>query len=133
MWRRCRNVLSRWRRPSASHKTDLSAPKRDGFWEYQVVQMVPQAPADAADASRKLGGSLSPEALRSQFPEHYGGVNGRKQINDFLNVLGDEGWELVQFQQIGELPLMVFKRPKHQVQDPSLTQTEAAEPANQVG
>ena len=133
MWRRCRNVLSRWRRPSASHETDLSAPKRDGFWEYKVVQMVPQAPADAADASRKLGGSLSPEALRSQFPEHYGGVNGRKQINDFLNVLGDEGWELVQFQQIGELPLMVFKRPKHQVQDPSLTQTEAAEPANQVG
>lgn len=80
-------------------------------WEYKVVQMVGQVPADATDASRKLGGALSPEALRNQFPEHYG-VNGRKQINDFLNLLGDEGWELVQFQQVGDLPLIVFKRPK---------------------
>lgn len=84
----------------------------ESLWEYKVVQMVAQAPADATDASRKLGGSLSPEALRSQFPEHYGGVNGRKQINDFLNTLGENGWELVQFQQIGELPVMVFKKPK---------------------
>ena len=126
-------MLSRWRRPSASHETDLSAPKRDGFWEYKVVQMVPQAPADAADASRKLGGSLSPEALRSQFPEHYGGVNGRKQINDFLNVLGDDGWELVQFQQIGELPLMVFKRPKRLADDQSMAKPEAATPATHAG
>jgi hypothetical protein len=93
---------------------DIAKPAEQaaGKWEYKVVQMVGQTPADAAGASRKLGGTLSPEALKAQFPEHYGGVNGRKQINDFLNLLGEEGWELVQVQQIGDLPLMVFKRPK---------------------
>ena len=53
-------------------------PRHGGLWEYKAVQIVSQSPADAADASRKLGGALSPKALRSQFPEHYGGVNGRK-------------------------------------------------------
>jgi len=85
---------------------------REECWEYKVVQMVAQVPSDPGDASRKLGGMLSAETLRSQFPEHYGGVNGRQQINDFLNKLGDDHWELVQIQQIGELPLMIFKRPK---------------------
>ena len=98
-----------------------------------MVQMVAQTPADAADASRKLGGALSPEALRSQFPEHYGAVNGRKQINDFLNVLGDDGWELVQFQQIGELPLMVFKRPKREPAQPSVAKPETAAQATHGG
>ena len=105
MWMRFLTRLSRWRQRQTS-------PQRLVKWEYKVVQMVSQEPADAADASRKLGGTLSPEALRNQFPEHYGTANGRKQINDFLNVLGDDGWELMQFQQIGPLPLMVFKRPK---------------------
>ena len=105
MLNRCRARLSRW----ANRRAKPSPISR---WEYKVVQMVAQEPADATGASQKLGGTLSPEALRSQFPEHYGQVNGRKQINDFLNVLGDEGWELMQFHQIGQLPLMVFKRPK---------------------
>lgn len=82
------------------------------LWEYKVVQLVAQPPASPEDASRKLGGSLSAEALRSQFPEYYANQNGRRQINDFLNRLGDDGWELVQVQQIADLPLMVFKRPK---------------------
>ena len=133
MWSRCRNLVSRWRRPKANEAHGPFTAAGDGLWEYKVVQMVAQAPADAADASRKLGGSLSPEALRSQFPEHYGGVNGRKQINDFLNVLGDEGWELVQFQQIGELPLMVFKRPKRLADDQSMAKPEAATPATHAG
>lgn len=133
MWSRCRNLLSRWRRAKASEEQGRFIPARDGLWEYKVVQMVTQAAADAADASRKLGGALSPEALRSQFPEHYGGVNGRKQINDFLNVLGDDGWELVQFQQIGELPLMVFKRPKRLADDQSMAKAEAVTPATHAG
>jgi hypothetical protein len=87
-------------------------------WEYKVVQMVAQTPADPTDASKRLGGALSPESLRNQFPEHYGGINGRQQISDFLNRLGDDNWELVQVQQIAELPLMIFKRPK-QLANPS--------------
>jgi len=81
-------------------------------WDYKVVQMVAHEPADPNDASKRLGGALSAEALRSQFPEHYGGGNGRQQINEFLNRLGEDHWELVQVQQIGGLPLMIFKRPK---------------------
>ena len=80
-------------------------------WEYKVVQMVAQAPADPDDASRKLGGSLSAEALRSQFPEYYSQGNGRAQISSFLNDIGRDGWELIQIQQIADLPLMIFKRP----------------------
>ena len=73
--------------------------------------MVAQAPADPDDASRKLGGSLSAEALRSQFPEYYSQGNGRAQICNFLNDIGRDGWELIQIQQIADLPLMIFKRP----------------------
>lgn len=82
-------------------------------WEYKVVQMFSQTPADATDASKKLGGALSPEGLRNQFPEHYGTTDGRKQINDFLNKLGEEGWELIEIQQVMNLPLMILKRRKY--------------------
>ncbi len=80
-------------------------------WQYKVVQMVAQAPANPDDASRRLGGSLSAEALRNQFPEYYNNANGRAQICDFLNELGHDGWELIQVQQVADLPLMIFKRP----------------------
>ena len=80
-------------------------------WEYKVVQMVAVTPSDPDDASKKLGGSISPDTLKNEFPEYYSNKNGRKQINDFLNLLGEDGWELVEIQTISELPLMVFKRP----------------------
>lgn len=82
------------------------------LWDYKVVQMVAQAPPDATDASRKLGGALSPEALKSQFPEYYNSQNGRQQISEFLNRLGNEGWELVQIQEVAGMPLMFLKRPR---------------------
>ena len=81
------------------------------LWEYKVVQMFAQSQADPNDISRKLGGSLSAESLRAQFPEYYTQSNGRQQICDFLNQLGKEGWELIQVQQVAALPLMIFKRP----------------------
>ena len=134
MWRSYRAVVAKLRSRASQRALEaMEPPHRGGLWEYKAVQMVSQSPADAADASRKLGGALSPEALRSQFPEHYGGANGRKQINDFLNVLGNEGWELVQFQQIGELPLMVFKRPKQLQPNSSMIMGEAGISANGVG
>jgi len=109
------NLLSNWRGRwgMRSGGDGISAVEATIQWEYKVVQILGQNPADATDASRKLGGSISPETLRNQFPEHYGGANVRKQINDFLNVVGEDCWELVGFQQMGALPLMVFKRPKH--------------------
>ena len=90
------------------------------IWEYKVVQMVAQAPADPDNASRKLGGSLSAEALRSQFPEYYSQGNGRAQISSFLNEIGRNGWELIQIQQIADLPLMIFKRPLYSQSKPSM-------------
>ena len=97
-----RQLQKPWKRRRDEHKL---------IWEYKVVQMVAQAPADPDDASRKLGGSLSAEALRSQFPEYYSQGNGRAQICNFLNDIGRDGWELIQIQQIADLPLMIFKRP----------------------
>jgi len=79
-------------------------------WEYKVVQMVAEAAASAKDASDKLGGSLSAEALKEQFPEYFAENNGRQQIQDFLNRMGQDGWEMMQIQHVGGLPLMFFKR-----------------------
>ena len=102
MKRWLRKLQQRWKRRRDEHQL---------IWEYKVVQMVAQTPADPDDASRKLGGSLSAEALRSQFPEYYSQGNGRAQICNFLNDIGRDGWELIQIQQIADLPLMIFKRP----------------------
>ena len=118
MKRWLRKLQQRWKRRRDEHKL---------IWEYKVVQMVAQAPADPDDASRKLGGSLSAEALRSQFPEYYSQGNGRAQISSFLNDIGRDGWELIQIQQIADLPLMIFKRPLR-----SQSATSMAKPMEQA-
>ena len=92
--------------------------------------MVSTTAPDPDDASRKLGGSISVETLRSEFPEYYSSHNGRQQISDFLNQLGKEGWELIQIQNIVDLPLMVFKRPKS-VQNSRKKATSLEEPKRQ--
>ena len=118
MKRWLRKLQQRWKRRRDEHKL---------IWEYTVVQMAAQAPADPDDASRKLGGSLSAEALRSQFPEYYSQGNGRAQISSFLNDIGRDGWELLQIQQIADLPLMIFKRPLR-----SQSETSIAKPVEQA-
>ena len=118
MKRWLRKLQQRWKR-----RQD----KQNLVWEYKVVQMVAQAPADPDSASRKLGGSLSAEALRSQFPEYYSQGNGRAQISSFLNDIGRDGWELIQIQQIADLPLMIFKRPLR-----SQSATSMAKPVEQA-
>ena len=118
MKRWLRKLQVRWKRRRDKHNV---------VWEYKVVQMVAQAPADPDDASRKLGGSLSAEALRSQFPEYYSQGNGRAQICNFLNEIGRDGWELIQMQQIADLPLMIFKRPLR-----SQSETSMAKPLEQA-
>ena len=86
--------------------------KHNIIWEYKVVQMMSQTPANPDDASRKLGGALSAEGLRNQFPKYYSQDDGRAQICDFLNSIGRDGWELVQIQKVVGLPLMILKRPQ---------------------
>ena len=119
-------LIKRWLR-KLQHRWKRRREKQTVVWEYKVVQMVAQAPADPDDASRKLGGSLSAEALRSQFPEYYSQGNGRAQISSFLNDIGRDGWELIQIQQIADLPLMIFKRPLR-----SQSETSMAKPVEQA-
>ena len=121
-------MLNRLKQQLHRIKPRPTEPEADCCWEYKVVQMVAQEPADPADASKRLGGVISPEALRSQFPEHYGGGNGRQQICEFLNQLGADRWELVQVQQIGGLPLMIFKRPLQLPSPQNLATDQAAAP-----
>ena len=116
-------LMKRWLR-KLQHRWKRRRDKQNLVWEYKVVQMVAQAPADPDDASRKLGGSLSAEALRSQFPEYYSQGNGRAQISSFLNDIGRDGWELIQTQQIADLPLMIFKRPCRSPSEPSIAKPE---------
>ena len=118
-------LMKRWLR-KLQHRWERQRDKQNLIWEYKVVQMVAKAPADPDDASRKLGGSLSAEALRSQFPEYYRQGNGRAQISSFLNDIGRDGWELIQIQQIADLPLMIFKRPLR-----SQSATSMAKPVEQ--
>ena len=97
-----------WRRLSA--KFLFKTKPQQIIWEYKVVQMISQSQVSPDEISRKLGGSLSAESLKAQFPEYYAEQNGREQICDFLNILGRDGWELIQVQQVVALPLMIFKR-----------------------
>ena len=81
-------------------------------WEYKVVQLVSSPTPNPENASKKLGGSLSAESLKEQFPGIYSKQDGRRQINDFLNRLGADGWELVTFENLSGMPVMIFKRIK---------------------
>jgi hypothetical protein len=36
-----------------------------------------------------------------------------------MDRLGDDGWEFVQIYQLGDLPLMIFKRPNNQALEKS--------------
>ena len=79
-------------------------------WEYKVVRLFNNPGSDPVGASKKLGGTISAEALKEQFPNIYSKNDGRKQINEFLNKVGTDGWELVLSEVIAGLPVLIFKR-----------------------
>jgi hypothetical protein len=92
-------------------------------WEYRVVHINlrgregSQTP-DPELASRRLGGSLSPEFIAREFPDQYTQGSGAappkhpaEQLQHFLNLLGREGWEMVEAPRVGDLLMFVFKRP----------------------
>ena len=107
-------------------------------WEYRVVHVnvnndSPPQPPSAQSASQKLGGSLSPEFIAKEFPKVYSKEQKKKQpkqkhpaeqLQDFLNVLGAEHWELVESTQVGPLLMFFFKRPK---QDPAQAKPDVEE------
>ena len=88
-------------------------------WEYKVVHvnidnnLPPQSSTPETD-SEKLQGTLSPEFIKREFPEMYQQnipqtKNPVEELQDFLNLLGKDGWELVEIGQIGVL-MLFFKR-----------------------
>ncbi len=88
-------------------------------WEYRVIHInlesgtPPQAP-DPQVASDRLGGVLSPEFIAREFPEQYKATplprHPAEQLQYFLNLLGKDGWELVETGQVGPLLMFFFKR-----------------------
>ena len=90
-------------------------------WEYRVIHInvesgnPPGPPSPKADSER-LGGALSPEFLKQEFPQQYDAAATKprhpaEQLQFFLNALGKENWELVEAPQVGQLLMFVFKRP----------------------
>jgi hypothetical protein len=65
-------------------------------------------------ASERLRGLLSPEFIAREFPEQYKAAplprHPAEQLQYFLNLLGKEGWELVETGQVGPLLMFFFKR-----------------------
>jgi len=91
-------------------------------WEYRVIHInvesgAPPEPPTPRSDSERLGGALSPEFLRREFPQQYAATNARprhpaEQLQFFLNALGRENWEMVEAAQVGRLLMFVFKRPQ---------------------
>ena len=90
-------------------------------WEYRVIHInvessAPPGPPDPQADSERLGGALSPDFLRREFPQQYTAGPRRprhpaEQLQFFLNALGKDNWEMVEDAQVGKLQMFIFKRP----------------------
>ena len=95
-------------------------------WEYRVmhINMNPVKQEDLPKqanpevASKKLQGSLSPDFIRKEFPGMYTNpgqprrtLHPAEQLQNFLNEMGREFWELVEISSVGPLQMFFFKRP----------------------
>jgi hypothetical protein len=90
-------------------------------WEYRVIHINvesghPPEPPDPAAASQRLQGVLSAEFIAREFPELYGTPqpprHPAQQLQYYLNLLGRQGWEMVEAAQVGPLLMFFFKRPR---------------------
>ena len=108
-------------------------------WDYRVIHINveggnPPEPPSPVNDSERLGGALSPEFLKKEFPQQYA-AEARKprhpaeQLQFFLNALGKEDWELVEAPQVGPLLMFVFKRPNPDPAPPSGPSPEVAKKA----
>ena len=109
-------------------------------WEYRVVHIninndAPPQPSTPEAASKKLQGSLSPEFIKREFPQMYQQQSPQQkhpaaQLQHFLNLLGNEGWELVETSQVGGLLMFFFKRLLIKKPESTTDQPTAAQPTD---
>jgi len=96
--------------------------KNQTKWEYRIIHLnidnnEKQSP-NPTEASNKLGGSLSPEFLSKEFPKQYGDSKQEPpkhpatQLQEILNLFGEECWELFEISDVGRLKMLFFKRKK---------------------
>ncbi len=93
-------------------------------WEYRVIHInvesgSPPGPPDPKADSERLGGALSPDYLKREFPQQYNAEAQKprhpaEQLQFFLNALGKENWEMVEAAQVGPLLMFFFKRPRRE-------------------
>lgn len=114
------------------------------LWEYQVIHLnveAPQSPAPASPpppppppprpddpaAATRPEAVFSREYLEKEFPGFYGnpppgGPSSQEhpavQLRGFLNSQGRDGWLLLGFYPVGQLVMMVFRRPLRGAADP---------------
>ncbi|MDR9403569.1 MAG: hypothetical protein RI580_09025 [Halothece sp. Uz-M2-17] len=94
-------------------------------WEYKVIHLnVKNTEASNVEAaSSATKGTFSPEFLKQEFPDIYSGQGSSnhpaRQLQEALNRLGKEGWELFDIHEIGSLTMMFFKRLQPQAQEQS--------------
>ena len=88
-------------------------------WEYKIlninVENTNPPKSDPIKDSEKLNGYLSPDFIKKQFPTQYKEikkVHPANQLQKILNLIGEEGWELVESERIGNFLFFIFKRVK---------------------
>ena len=103
-------------------ESERNMPVRNEKWEYRIIHLnvnqeetIVQNPEEA---STKLKGSLSPEFLSKEFPKQYGESSENQtkhpatQLEEIINVFGEEYWELFEISNIGRYQMLFFKRKK---------------------
>jgi len=92
------------------------------IWEYKILNLKVDSNKNENHStspeidSKKLKGAFSPSFIKEQFPEQYkNNVNDKHpadQMCGVLNLLGKEGWELVESTIVGSFQFFIFKRKK---------------------
>jgi len=88
-------------------------------WEYKILNLNidnnPNNPPNPEKDSQKLKGSLSADFIKEQFPEQYTKkeeLHPADQLQNILNILGSQGWELKCIENVGRFLFFFFMRKK---------------------
>ncbi len=90
------------------------------LWEYKIlnlnIDIKKDNNSDAEKDSQKLKGSLSANFIKEQFPKQYTKkkeLHPADQLQNILNILGSEGWELKCIEKVGRFLFFFFMRKKN--------------------